>query len=141
MTDETKPTPMDIWDYAKQPMDASVRLSFERTMLSHERTLMAWIRTATSLITFGFTLYKFFELEATEPIRSRPHQIFGPREFAILMIGIGLVGLAFAAMDNRRHRGNMRRSGLKAPMSYTTLVAVLIAVLGFLALFSVIFRW
>jgi putative membrane protein len=141
MTEETKPKPMDIWDYAKLPMDVSARLSFERTMLSHERTLMAWIRTATSLITFGFTLYKFFELEAAGQIKSRPHQIFGPREFAILMIGIGLMGLAFAAMDNRRHRNNMRRSGLKAPMSYTTVVAVLIAVLGFVALFSVIFRW
>lgn len=141
MTDETKTTPKDIWDYAREPMDASVRLSFERTMLSHERTLMAWIRTATSLITFGFTIYKFFELETAEPLRSRPHQIFGPRQFAILMIGIGLTGLAFAALDNRRHRNNMRRSGLGAPMSYTTIIAVLIAILGFLALFAAIFRW
>jgi len=141
MTEETKPTPKDIWEYAALPMDASVRLSFERTMLSHERTLMAWIRTATSLITFGFTIYKFFDLEAMGPIGSRPHRIFGPRQFAILMIGIGLVGLFFAALDNRRHRSNMRRSGLKSPMSYTTAVAVLIAALGSLALFSAIFRW
>jgi len=143
MTDDTKatPTPADIWTYAKQPMDASVRLAFERTMLAHERTLMAWIRTATSLITFGFTIYKFFELEGTSSGRPRPHQIIGPREFAIFMIGIGLAGLTFAALDNRRHRVGMRRSGLKAPTSYTTVVAVLIAILGFIALFSVIFRW
>ena len=25
--------------------------------------MMAWIRTATSLISFGFTIYKFFDLE------------------------------------------------------------------------------
>jgi uncharacterized membrane protein YidH (DUF202 family) len=25
--------------------------------------MMSWIRTATSLITFGFSIYKFFQLE------------------------------------------------------------------------------
>jgi uncharacterized membrane protein YidH (DUF202 family) len=37
-------------------------LSIKRTRLSYDRTLMAWIRTATSLISFGFTIYKFFDL-------------------------------------------------------------------------------
>jgi len=38
-----------------------MNLALERTFLAHERTLMAWVRTAASLITFGFTLFKFFE--------------------------------------------------------------------------------
>ena len=29
-------------------------------MVALDRTLMAWVRTATSLISFGFTIYKFF---------------------------------------------------------------------------------
>ena len=43
--------------------DASVstKLAVDRTRLAHERTLMAWVRTATSLISFGFTIYKFFQ--------------------------------------------------------------------------------
>ena len=41
-----------------------VHLALERTYLAHERTLMAWVRTATSLITFGFSIYKFFAFEA-----------------------------------------------------------------------------
>ncbi len=44
-------------------MDVSTRLSYERTFLAHERTLMAWVRTSSSLITFGFSIYKFFEME------------------------------------------------------------------------------
>jgi putative membrane protein len=36
------------------------RLALDRTRLAYERTLMAWIRTAASLISFGFTIYKFF---------------------------------------------------------------------------------
>jgi len=42
-------------------LDDSTQLGFERTRASFEQTLMSWIRTATSLITFGFSIYKFFE--------------------------------------------------------------------------------
>ena len=45
---------------ADQPLDTSTRLAIQRTRLASERTLMAWIRTATSLIGFGFTIFKFF---------------------------------------------------------------------------------
>ena len=43
-------------------LDSSTRLAVDRTRLAHERTLMAWVRTATSLISFGFTIYKFLAL-------------------------------------------------------------------------------
>jgi hypothetical protein len=33
----------------------STTLAVERTRLADERTLMAWVRTSTSLISFGFT--------------------------------------------------------------------------------------
>jgi putative membrane protein len=32
-------------------------LALDRTRLAHERTMMAWIRTATSLISFGFAVF------------------------------------------------------------------------------------
>ena len=44
-------------------LDVGTRLAVDRTALAHERTLMAWIRTAASLISFGFTIYKFFDFE------------------------------------------------------------------------------
>ena len=43
------------------PLPDSTVLAIERTRLAHERTLMAWVRTSTSLISFGFSIYKFFE--------------------------------------------------------------------------------
>ena len=42
-------------------LDTATELSVDRTRLAHERTLMAWVRTATSLLSFGFTIHKFFE--------------------------------------------------------------------------------
>ena len=43
-------------------LDLSTKLAFERTWAAYERTMLAWIRTAASLITFGFSVYKFFEI-------------------------------------------------------------------------------
>jgi hypothetical protein len=45
----------------EQDLSTSTKLAIERTRLAHERTLMAWVRTATSLISFGFSVYKFFQ--------------------------------------------------------------------------------
>src|SRR5262249_44626832 len=43
------------------PLDICTRLAYEGTYLAHERTLMGWVRTAISLISFGFTIAKVFE--------------------------------------------------------------------------------
>jgi putative membrane protein len=73
-------------------LNTSTLLAIDRTRLAHERTLMAWVRTATSLISFGFTIYKFFQYlqEQQDPLRVRA---FGPRQYATLMIVIGLLAL------------------------------------------------
>ena len=59
-------------------LDSSTQLAVDRTRLAYERTLMAWIRTATSLITFGFTIYKFFEIELSRGGLARSDQLIGP---------------------------------------------------------------
>ncbi len=41
--------------------DERTDLAVARTLLALDRTLMAWVRTATSLISFGFTIYKIFQ--------------------------------------------------------------------------------
>ena len=49
-----------------QRLDTATELAFDRTRAAYERTMMAWIRPATWLITFGFTIYKFFQIEAPD---------------------------------------------------------------------------
>ena len=121
--------------------DASTRFSFERTMLSHERTQMSWVRTATSLITFGFTIYKFFQFEIGASIRPRTQQIIGPREFAMIMISIGLVALLIATIQNYQYRQNLRKQHLEVPLSLSSLVGALVSALGLFSMLAAIFRW
>src|SRR5262245_38352092 len=84
----------------------STMLAVERTRLAHERTLMAWVRTATSLISFGFTIYKFFQyLHGSE---ETPAQTLGTRHFALLMILVGLVALVVATIDHHRSIAALR---------------------------------
>jgi len=40
-----------------ETVDPTTKLAVDRTRLAYERNLMAWVRTAVSLITFGFTIY------------------------------------------------------------------------------------
>jgi len=56
----------------EEELSTSTKLAIERTRLAHERTLMAWVRTATSLISFGFTVYKFFQYLRESQGRPRP---------------------------------------------------------------------
>jgi len=102
---------------------------------------MAWVRTGTSLITFGFSIYKFFELELGHPLRVRTHQVIGPREFALIMIAIGLLALVLATIQNWQYRKSMRKQSMEIPFSLSSLVAALLSILGLLAMVSAIFRW
>ena len=115
----------------------NTRLALDRTRLAYERTLMAWVRTATSLISFGFTIFKFFQfLREDRPEMSEG--AIGPRGFAVLMIAIGLTALLLATLEHRRHMNALRTSYGPLPISLAAVVAALIAVLGVLGLASVL---
>jgi putative membrane protein len=106
--------------------------------LAYERTLMAWIRTATSLITFGFSIYKFFQIDDRRSGTSKG--LIGPREFALLMVAIGIVSLLAAITQHRRQVRALNGRDAGSPRSLASMLAALIGVLGFTALIAVVFR-
>lgn len=123
---------------ADQPLDTSTRLAVERTRLALERTLMAWIRTSTSLIAFGFTIFKFFQYLSTEEHRHRP--IVSPWVVGMVMIVIGLTALALAWFQHRQEMKALRAQVAHTPYSLAGVIAGLIAALGLFALVSVAWR-
>jgi len=120
----------------------ATQLAVDRTRLAYERTLMAWVRTATSLISFGFTIYKFFEFLREENAGKIPHadHLIGSRQFALLMILVGLGTLGLATLQHRQHMQVLRAQGAAIPSSLSMVLALLVVVLGFLGLFVVLFR-
>jgi putative membrane protein len=121
-------------------LPSSTELALDRTLLAHDRTLMAWVRTATSLISFGFTIYKFFqylrEQEGLEP----DGRVLGPRNFAMLMISIGLASLLLATLQQLQLRKKLKSVYPQAGFPLATIMAAFISLLGILALIAVILR-
>jgi len=123
---------------ASTPASSTTELAVDRTRLAHERTLMAWTRTATSLISFGFTVYKFFDyLRKEESASGGPLR---PRWFALFMIVIGLVALTVATAEHHRELKALKASYGPQPRSLSLIVAALVAVLGVVGLIAVVFH-
>ena len=103
--------------------------------------MMAWIRTATALISFGFTIYKFFQVEAGRNLPAASGMLLSPRIFALIMISSGLIALLLSTIEHRR---NITALLQIAPSSRTPSVAgvlaAFIATLGGLAFFATLFR-
>ncbi|HJS56277.1 MAG TPA: DUF202 domain-containing protein [Chitinophagaceae bacterium] len=122
----------------KHTLLSNTDLAYERTMLAHERTLMAWVRTAVSLISFGFTLYKFFQewRKTEEPVQS----FFTPRIVGMIMILFGLLGLFVAEMQHQRAVQRLRRDYPAAQRSLSSVLAILILLFGLALFFAALFR-
>ena len=100
---------------------------------------MAWVRTSTSLISFGFTIYKFFEY-LKEQNQVRNDRLFGPRQYALLMISVGVVALFFATFQHRRDMKALRALHPEVPFSLVTVLAGFMSFIGVVTLLAVIFR-
>jgi putative membrane protein len=118
----------------------STALAVERTRLAHERTLMAWVRTSLSLISFGFTIYKFFEYLKQTAQASPVTSALNPRRFGMSMIVVGLFILVVAAVQHRRELKAMDARYGKGPKSLATVVGALVGALGVMAFVGVLYR-
>ncbi len=110
----------------------------ERTILAADRTLMAWIRTALSMISFGFTIYKFLQAmfeSGKSTLLLRPN---GPRNFGLALVSLGVWALAIACLQYWREV--KRYDPQRRPFSLSLAVAGFVALFGILALMNMLFH-
>ena len=126
-------------------------MAFQRTRLSADQNLMSVIRTSLSLISFGFTIYQFFQraLKDTglEAGASHAARSFG-RTLVWLGVGLLVIGIVYHVQfmrGLRDERRRMKRDGAifgesRFPVSFTLIAAVLLLLVGVAAIASVTFR-
>ncbi|MCD1295106.1 hypothetical protein CUJ83_08860 [Methanocella sp. CWC-04] len=121
--------------------DISTDLAYERTRFAADRTLMAWIRTSLSMISFGFTIYKFFQYLRESNVLSGELVYHGPRNLGLTLVILGTVFLLFAIAEyflfQRRLSNELNK---KFPISTALIAAFLMSVIGILALVNLLFR-
>jgi len=71
-------------------------LSVDRARLAQERALLAWVRTSTTLMTFGFALFKFLEAQLTQNHRPPLLGFITPRVIGLTLLLSGFFGLALS---------------------------------------------
>jgi len=115
-------------------------LAMDRSRMASERTLMAWLRTALSMISFGFTIFKFLEaLQQQATVKAlRPDS---PRNVGLALIGIGTVALLLACVQHRRYLRALGPDQARAGLDLPLLVSGFVALLGLLMFVSVVFGW
>ena len=80
---------------------ADTHFAWIRTRLALERTMMSWVRTATGLIGFGFTIVQFFERLNTMPGVDAAPRPFAARYVGLVLIAAGILALVISAVQYR----------------------------------------
>jgi putative membrane protein len=92
---------------------ADSHFAWLRTRLSMERTLMSWVRTATALIAFGFTMVQFLERLAVQPGAAPAHLPHASRYVGLALIVTGALALLVAVSQYRRLLSHMWQPGFR----------------------------
>jgi putative membrane protein len=128
-------------EHIDQQMDATM-LAVSRTVMAADRSLMAWVRTGLSLISFGFTIYKFLEYAREQAIATRKElsRASSPEFVGLFMVGMGVISLIFGIIENFHNvklltaQYNFRRT------RYALFMAVILSVFGLFLMFNILFR-
>jgi putative membrane protein len=128
----------DQTEKSAPPLDTSTRLAYDRTRLACERTMLAWVSTATTLITFGFSVSTFFQIQLKGA--ERREYLISPREVGLFMITCRLVSLLLGTVQNMLSLRQIRAQWPDAPRSRATALGAVIAILGIVTFVVTILR-
>ena len=125
-------------------------LSFQRTRMSADRTLMSVVRTSLSLIGFGFTIYNVFRSLQSRAPAAVP--VNAARNFGLALLILGAAMLILGIIYHLRFMRELRaereamirqklvHGQLSYPVSVTLIGAVLLLLIGLIAIFSIVSR-
>jgi len=132
---------------ATQPQlaaDVQTRFAWLRTRMAFQTTLASWVRTATSLIGFGFAIVQFLEHFGRQESGGDPKSAhFAARVIGLVLISAGTLTTAIAMWEYRIAVKYLEGEGFrgvagiptvrKEPPDVAVWMAVLVCLIGVLA--------
>ena len=115
-----------------------------RTRLSLERTMMSWVRTAVSLIGFGFAIVQFFERMQQMPGVLPAEHPRAPQYLGLALISCGILALIISIWQywwtvrylwsgSYSSIAGMTKEGQQSPVIAIAILLIGIGVFAFLA--------
>lgn len=112
--------------------------ALKRTLMALERSLMAWLRTAISLISFGFTIFKF--LDALQKKGTVLMQEHAARNLGLFLILLGMGFLILGMVEFKiAQKLLIDKTERVFPVSVTLLAAVGVLLVGLFMLINMFF--
>ncbi len=111
-------------------------LASMRTQMAADRSLMAWVRTALSMISFGFTIYKF--LQALQAGGTTVIQA-SPRTIGLFLIGMGTLSMLAGLIEYRQtlvYLGRQQYPAIRRPSFIIALILTAVGTFMFVTVFA-----
>jgi putative membrane protein len=120
-------------------------LAKERNRAAYDRTLMAWIRTAISLIGFGFAIaksYEYIQMDEMEKTGRFIDQIHAPLWFGMSFILLGMVCILGGVIQYVKVVQQIQSGQFifGEPRPLAKIVALILLVIGVFALITIFQR-
>jgi putative membrane protein len=116
-------------------------LAAHRTRMASERTLLSWIRTAISMITFGFSIAKLAQYAQAGVLKGTRINADAPVRLGITLVIVATVALTAALIQHELFaRGLPKRGVGKGPWDLAATTAAFIVLLGVMVLAGFFFQ-
>jgi putative membrane protein len=120
-------------------------LAKERNRAAYDRTLMAWIRTAISLIGFGFAIaksYEYIQMDEMEKTGRFIDQIHAPLWFGMSFILLGMLCILGGVIQHVKVVKQIQTGTFSfgEPRPLAKIVALILLVIGVFALITIFQR-